>query len=145
LRLLLDTHVLFWWLLAPDNLSVAARQAVEGADEVYVSAATAWEIATKVRLGKWTAASQLIETLPEQLAAERFLPLAITLVHARYAGRMVAEHNDPFDRMIAAQAQLEDLLLVSADQKMARLNVNLIGRNQKGRVSRDTRPLYLQN
>lgn len=121
MKLLLDTHVLFWWFLAPHELSAIARDAIEASDEVYVSAATAWEIAVKVRLGRWEEARGIAETYDAQMAAEDFRELSITAAHARSAGFIVSPHKDPFDRLLAAQAIAEGLSLVTADAKMPSL------------------------
>jgi PIN domain nuclease of toxin-antitoxin system len=120
-KLLLDTHVLFWSLLAPDELSVVARNAIEASNEVYVSAVSAWEIAVKVRLGRWEEARGIAETYDEQIAAEEFRELSITAAHARSAGFIVSPHKDPFDRLLAAQALLEGLTLVTVDAKLPSL------------------------
>ena len=114
-RLLLDTHTLLWWLDGDEHLSLPAREAI--ADEqtvVLVSAASVWEIATKVRIGKLTGAIHVVEHLPEILDSQRLLPPpGRTLDHARRAGLMPGTHRDPFDRMLIAQAQIEGLTLVS--------------------------------
>jgi PIN domain nuclease of toxin-antitoxin system len=123
LKLLLDTHVVFWWLLDPDKLSRPAMRAIETIDEVFVSAASSWEMATKVRLGKWAAAADLVTRLPGELASEGFAPLAISHDHARHAGLFVADHRDPFDRILAAQAALEGLVLVTADSVFDSMSV----------------------
>lgn len=114
MRLLLDTHALLWWLNGDMRLSLPARGAI--ADQqtvVLVSAASAWEIATKVRIGKLAGAVYVIEHLPEILADQSFLHLPISLDHARRAGLMAGVHRDPFDRMLIAQAQIDGLTLVS--------------------------------
>ena len=116
LELLLDTHALLWWVAEPDRLSPAALQAIaDPGNRVHVSAASGWEIATKVRLGKLPAASELLHDLPELLAAQGFEPLPITLVHGLHAGRYPMAHRDPFDRLLAAQSELGGLTLVSLD------------------------------
>ena len=116
LALLLDTHALLWWLAEPDPLSAAAQAAIaDPANGVHVSAASGWEIATKVRLGKLPAARELLEDLPELLAAQGFQLLPITLQHGLHAGRYPMPHRDPFDRLLAAQAELAMLTLVSVD------------------------------
>ncbi len=110
MRLLLDTHALLWWLAGDKHLSPAARRAIGDADNtVLVSAASAWEIATKHRLGKLDASS-LVGQLGAMLASQRFEALEITIDHAERAGMMPGEHRDPFDRMLAAQAQAEKLV-----------------------------------
>jgi PIN domain nuclease of toxin-antitoxin system len=114
MRLLLDTHALLWWLNGDMRLSLPARGAI--ADQqtvVLVSAASAWEIATKVRIGKLAGAIYVIEHLPEILADQSFLHLPISLDHARRAGLTAGVHRDPFDRMLIAQAQIDGLTLVS--------------------------------
>ena len=115
-ELLLDTHALLWWLAEPDRLSPAAYGAIEDPrNRVHVSAASGWEIATKVRLGKLPAANELLEDLPEVLAAQGFQLLPITLLHGMHAGGYTLGHRDPFDRLLAAQAELSGLTLVSLD------------------------------
>ncbi|MFB1487592.1 MULTISPECIES: type II toxin-antitoxin system VapC family toxin [unclassified Thiocapsa] len=114
MRLLLDTHALLWWLDGDAHLSLPAREAI--ADQhtvVLVSAASAWEIATKVRIGKLPGAIHVIEHLPEILDAQDFFHLPVGMDHARRAGLMPGTHRDPFDRMLIAQAQIEGLTLVS--------------------------------
>jgi PIN domain nuclease of toxin-antitoxin system len=114
MRLLLDTHALLWWLDGDPRLSGNAKTAIEdGANEILVSAASAWEIATKVRIGKLPDAVYVAEHLPDVIADQQFRSLPISLVHARRAGLMAGLHRDPFDRMLIAQALMEGLILVS--------------------------------
>lgn len=117
MKLLLDTHALIWWWLDAPQLSAAARAAMADArHDIWVSAASAWEIATKQRLGK-------LPELPPDLAArwsalleaDGFRPLDISPGHALRAGGHPAEHRDPFDRLLAAQAEMEQAVLVSCD------------------------------
>jgi PIN domain nuclease of toxin-antitoxin system len=116
LELLLDTHALLWWLAEPDRLSPEAQAAIaEPANGVHVSAASGWEIATKVRLGKLPAARELLDDLPGLLAAQGFQLMPITLQHSLHAGSYPIPHRDPFDRLLAAQAELAMLALVSID------------------------------
>jgi PIN domain nuclease of toxin-antitoxin system len=116
LELLLDTHALLWWLAEPDRLSLEAQAAIaEPANGVHVSAASGWEIATKVRLGKLPAARELLDDLPGLLADQGFQLLPITLQHGLHAGSYTMPHRDPFDRLLAAQAELAMLTLVSVD------------------------------
>jgi PIN domain nuclease of toxin-antitoxin system len=113
MRLLLDTHALLWWATLHPNLSPRAKSAIgDDASEVYVSAASAWEIATKVRLGKleWP---EEAGTINSYASGQGFRGLPVSLEHAERAGRLRMAHRDPFDRMLIAQAQAEDLLLVS--------------------------------
>lgn len=114
MRLLLDTHALIWWLAGDDALSLRAREAI--ADEgnaVAVSAASAMEVATKFRIGKLTNAALLAQDFEAVIAEQGFDELAISVHHARLAGEMNIAHKDPFDRLLIAQAQAEDMTLVS--------------------------------
>jgi PIN domain nuclease of toxin-antitoxin system len=114
MRLLLDTHAFLWWLDGDRRLSKRARQAI-GDDEnaILVSAASAWEITAKVRIGKLPGAIDVAADIPGCLARQSFESLDITILHAQRAGRLPGEHRDPFDRMLIAQAQFEDLPVVS--------------------------------
>jgi len=113
-QLLLDTHVLIWWLLDDRRLSKKASVAI--ADEgntTFVSAASAWEIATKYRIGKLPSVSSLVADIGGAIASEGFAALPVDVRHGQLAGALPAAHGDPFDRMLMAQALLENLLLVS--------------------------------
>lgn len=113
-RLLLDTHALLWWLSADPHLAGPARQAIaDEASAVYVSAASAWEIATKARLGKLPGAESLAQDFAVEIERHGFLPLAISVTHGQRAGSLPGPHKDPFDRMLMAQAHAENLVLVS--------------------------------
>ncbi len=114
LRLLLDTHALIWWLAGEPALSRRARETI--ADEtngVAVSAASAMEVATKFRIGKLPDAALLAQDFEAIIAAQGFAELPITIRHARIAGEMNIAHKDPFHRLLIAQAQAEDMVLVS--------------------------------
>jgi PIN domain nuclease of toxin-antitoxin system len=112
-RLLLDTHAWLWWLSDDRRLGKKARQALANPrSEIYVSAATAWEIAIKMALGKLRVQKADLEA---EIVANGFLELPIRTRHALHAGRLAPLHEDPFDRMLVAQAEVEDLTVVSAD------------------------------
>ena len=120
MRLLLDTHALLWWWADDLRLSQAARAAIaDEANEVLVSAASAWEIATKQRLGKLPPLPQQGGDFAALVAAEGFSSLAVTHTHAWRAGAWAIEHRDPFDRLLAAQSALEQLMLVTRDPAFA--------------------------
>lgn len=126
-RLLLDTHTLLWWLAEPARLSSTALTAIaDPRASILVSAASGWEIATKVRLGKLPAASELLEDLPAIVAAQGFECLPVTLPHGLHAGRYDMPHRDPFDRLLAAQAELEDLTLISLDPALQQFPCRLL-------------------
>ena len=115
-QLLLDTHALLWWLAEPDRLSPAAHAGInDPANSVHVSAASGWEIATKVRIGKLPGIGDLLSDLPELLIAQDFDLLPITLQQGMHAGSYPIPHRDPFDRLLAAQAELAMLTLVTLD------------------------------
>jgi PIN domain nuclease of toxin-antitoxin system len=115
--LLLDTHVLLWWLFDDAKLSPIARSAiVDPHNEVLVSAASAWEITTKHRLGRLPEAGDVPLHLPRYLNRARFTVLDISLEHAMTAGALPGPHKDPFDRMLVAQARIEDLSVATTDQ-----------------------------
>jgi PIN domain nuclease of toxin-antitoxin system len=126
-RLLLDSHALFWFIDGDPRLSPAAREAIQdSANTVCVSAATAWEIADKFRLGKWPGAQALANDLARIMFALSFAPLPLSLEHARHAGALRSPHRDPFDRMLAAQAEIEDIPLVTADPAFHHFNVRIL-------------------
>lgn len=112
MRLLLDTHIFLWAVAGARQLKPAARELIESADEVYVSAASIWEVAIKVRLGKIDAD---LEELALAIRASGFSELPVTAVHAAGVAGLAAHHNDPFDRLLIAQALAEPLRLLTAD------------------------------
>jgi PIN domain nuclease of toxin-antitoxin system len=123
-RLLLDTHALLWWLAGDERLSRPARDAIgEAANEVFVSAASAWEITTKYRIGKLPTATHLASDIDAVLRSQGFQALPITIPHAQLAGMLPGPHRDPFDRMLVAQAQAERLVLVSNEEVFDRYGV----------------------
>ena len=129
MKLLLDTHVFVWASDAIDRrrLTDAARLAIEDpANETLVSAASAWEIATKHRLGRLDVARRIVEEWEEALGLLRAADLAVTSRHGLLAGGFPAEHADPFDRMLAAQAIVEGAHLVTADPAMAHFGASLL-------------------
>ena len=114
MRLLLDTHALIWALAGSRKLSHSAREAIASLDnEILVSAASAMEVATKVRLGKLPEAEGLARDFAAALAAADYVGLPISVAHAAHAGRLAIAHKDPFDRLLIAQAQIEQVPLVS--------------------------------
>jgi PIN domain nuclease of toxin-antitoxin system len=116
-QLLLDTHTFLWWLAGDDSLSGHARTAIaDEANSVFISAASAWEITTKHRIGKLSGVGAIVADLKTAIADQGFVGLAISLRHGQVAGALPGPHRDPFDRMLIAQAMLEDMVLVSNEQ-----------------------------
>lgn len=116
MRFLLDTHVLVWWLNDDKRLSAAARgEIASAANDCFVSAATAWEVATKVRRKRWPQADALAADFRSIVARNGFQLFSITPDHALLAGRLDVAHAGPFDRMLASQTLLEDLTLITVD------------------------------
>jgi PIN domain nuclease of toxin-antitoxin system len=116
MRLLIDTHALLWWLADDPALSTSARKHLARAgNTIFVSSASAWEIATKFRIGKLPDAGDLLADFAGYLSRERFESLAISTDHAVRAGLLPGPHKDPFDRMLIAQAQAENLPILSND------------------------------
>lgn len=123
MKLLLDTHIVLWWLADDRQLPAGAAAAIADAGtEVIVSAATVWEIAIKQSAGRLDAPGDLLDAL----AANEFATLPITAAHAIAAGLLPAHHNDPFDRMLIAQAREEGLTLVSVDRRFSDYEVALL-------------------
>jgi PIN domain nuclease of toxin-antitoxin system len=115
--LLLDTHALLWWLAGDPSLPAAARAAIaDDNNAVFISAASAWEIATKHRLGKLPGVSAIVADLEGAIVEQGFTGLAITVRHGQVAGALPGSHRDPFDRMLIAQAMVNNLVFVSNEQ-----------------------------
>lgn len=122
-RVLLDTHTLLWWLMDAPALGVRARALIaEPRHAVYVSAASAWEIAIKRNLGKLVAP----DNVSEWVENEGFQALPISIFHACSAGRLCWDHRDPFDRMLVAQAQAEGLEVITADAQILSFGIRTV-------------------
>jgi PIN domain nuclease of toxin-antitoxin system len=116
MRLLLDTHIFLWTVMNSPSLKPPARRLMEGADQIYVSAASIWEIAIKARLGKIEAdESELVEAI----AASGFRELPVRATHAAGVAKLPLHHTDPFDRLLIAQAMAEPLKLLTVDTVLA--------------------------
>lgn len=127
MRLLLDTHALLWWWTDDSALSTASRAAIcDPSLEVYVSAATAWEIATLQRLGRINHAPGAVTRYHQLVSADGFRHLPITHLHCLRAGSYSADHWDPFDRMLAAQSELEMLTLITKDSAFRQFGVTVL-------------------
>ena len=124
MRLLLDSHAILWWLLDSPNLSATARDTLQDVGNVVlVSAASAWEICTKHRLGKLPGADWIDAGFEGEMLKRGFLLLPVTVTHAERAGKLRSDHKDPFDRMLIAQALADDLVLISNETLFDRFGV----------------------
>ncbi|MGH7917468.1 MAG: type II toxin-antitoxin system VapC family toxin [Candidatus Binataceae bacterium] len=128
MKVLLDTHAFLWWIADDSRLSARARRTVSDASNaVYFSAVSGWEIAIKARLGRLTLASDDIEGfVAEQVAANAFEVLPVHLHHALKTYALPDHHKDPFDRLLIAQASVEELALVSADPLLASYTIRIV-------------------
>jgi len=123
MRLLLDTHAFLWWLKGSARLPPPVRSSIESAEAVFVSAASAWEITTKFRIGKLNEYAAVAADVAAAVLHTGFEPLPISVAHAQLAGALRGAHRDPFDRMLAAQALLEALPLLTDDPAIAGFGV----------------------
>ncbi|MDF3013601.1 MAG: PilT protein domain protein [Cellvibrio sp.] len=117
MRILLDTHIYLWWLTDSPKLSLAIKQKIETATEVYISSASIWEAGIKISTGKLEAE---IDDLIEGIPANCFIELPITAKHSKQATQLPDIHRDPFDHMLIAQALCEPLRLLTADGQVAK-------------------------
>lgn len=124
MRLLLDTHVILWWLVNPSFLKKEAYEAIKnGENDVFVSVASLWELFIKEAKGKIT----IPEDLEKEIIEERFTLLSINLFHVLQVKNLpIIAHKDPFDRILVAQAQVEDLTIVTRDSQLQNYNVQLL-------------------
>ncbi|MEA5583344.1 type II toxin-antitoxin system VapC family toxin [Nodularia harveyana UHCC-0300] len=114
---LIDTHILLWWLFDDPKLDKNCRKIISNPDNhIFVSSVSPWEIATKYRIGKLPEAKEILEKYSQILHQARFIELPITSAHALRAGTLPIPHRDPFDRMIMAQAELENLPVITYDK-----------------------------
>jgi PIN domain nuclease of toxin-antitoxin system len=126
-NMLLDTHIFLWWLFNDNRLPPKIRQHIQNIDNpVFVSAASVWEIATKYRLGKLPEAATVAKNVPLWIEQAGFNSLSITPEHAQLAGFWKVLHRDPFDRMLAAQAKLEKMMIASVDDAMNHFTIKIL-------------------
>lgn len=127
MKALLDTHALLWWLFDDPHLSTTARDFIANAEnEILVSAASAWEIATKHRIGKLPEAEDIARLLPMYLRQARFGELSVSVDDGLLAGSLPGPHKDPFDRMLIAQARLRSLSVLSIDPVFREYGVTVL-------------------
>ena len=124
---MLDTHTFLWWNLDAPQLSARAREFIAtGSNEIFLSAVTAWEIAFKAANGRLTLPDSPDQNVADRMRLHRFSAMPIKLSHALEVYRLPAIHQDPFDRLIIAQSQLEDISILTADAEIGRYQVEVI-------------------
>ena len=127
MRYLLDTHTLLWWWTDDHQLSNLARELIaDERNEIFVSAASAWGIATKHRLGKLSGLSDALPRFNELVQADGFTHLPISYLHALKSSGYPQPHRDPFDRVLAAQSELELMSLISCDKTLSGFNIKIV-------------------
>ena len=127
MRLLVDANALYWWWTKRERLTRAAHDAlVAGESELFVSSASAWELATKHRIGRLPGAEAFLPDFADLLDESRMTPLTVELAHALEAGRLPGLHRDPFDRLLIAQAKIENLGVISADRVFSEYGLHVI-------------------
>lgn len=127
MRILVDTHCWLWYLLAPEKLNAGSRALLNDADNtIFFSAASAWEIVIKAALGKLEIPLAPSLYIPDRLALLGHLSLPIRQEHVLQLEKLPSHHKDPFDRILAAQAQVESLRLMTADRSLGRYDLPLI-------------------
>jgi PIN domain nuclease of toxin-antitoxin system len=126
-KILFDSHALVWYLSGNNRLSRKAREIADDmSSQVFISAVCGWELAIKVSRGKWPEATDIVHSLRDIILARAFTELPITIEHARIAGLLLGHHHDPFDRLLAAQSQVERLPLVTADPAFSTFGTSVI-------------------
>jgi len=127
MKALLDTHTFLWWNLNAPQLSRTAREFIaDGDNEIFLSAASAWEIAIKYAKGRLELPEPPDRYVPNRLELHHFLPLPIQLTHALQVHHLPAIHNDPFDRLLIVQSQLESMPLLTTDSEIVQYGIEII-------------------
>lgn len=127
MRVLLDTHAFIWWVTDNVQLSPTARNVIADPDNVlFLSSASAWEIVIKVRLGKLDLPEPPETYIPSRLIMNRFESLSIQMAHALQVVNLPALHQDPFDRILIAQSQVEEMPIITVDNKIIQYSVDVI-------------------
>ena len=127
MKILLDTHTFLWWITDDQKLSGRAREIIsDGSNELFLSAATGWEIAIKVKIGRLKLPEEPIRFILEQMRINAIQSLPIQMNHALHVSTLPQHHRDPFDRLLIATAQLEGLPILSSDHQLANYQVEVI-------------------
>ena len=127
MKILLDSHAFVWFVLGNPRCTPTARERIERpGTTTFVSAASVWEIATKVRIGKWPECVAIVQYFDRVMTANKFAALPVSMEHGRIAGLFTSSHKDPFDRMLAAQAKIEKMPLITADRRLDSFEIETI-------------------
>jgi PIN domain nuclease of toxin-antitoxin system len=127
MRVLLDTHTFLWWNTDDPQLSLHAKEIItSGENEVFLSAASVWEIVIKTAKGKLVLPEAPARYIANRMSLYRFRPLPILISHATHVYDLPPHHNDPFDRMLIAQSQLESIPLVTRDEDIRRYDLEIV-------------------
>jgi PIN domain nuclease of toxin-antitoxin system len=127
MRFLLDTHAFLWWITDDPQLSAVARGIIGDSDnELFLSVASAWEVAIKAGLGRLSLPERPDRFVPDQLTKNNIRPLPIEMSHALHVARLPAIHGDPFDRLIIAQSMLEKIPIITGDSVIPRYRVKTV-------------------
>jgi PIN domain nuclease of toxin-antitoxin system len=127
MRAILDTHAFLWWNMDDPQISLTARQFIaDGSNEIFLSAASAWEIAIKCARGRLVLPADPPAYVADRMASQHFQPLPVQVSHALHVYSLPDVHADPFDRLLIAQSQLEDLPILTADPLFAQYEVDVI-------------------
>jgi PIN domain nuclease of toxin-antitoxin system len=126
-KYLLDTHAFLWFVMDDDRISSRAKTIIKNSrNEIYFSAASAWEMAIKTKLNRLRLKEELESFIIDQLSTNCFVPLSITISHSTYTERLPQIHKDPFDRLIIAQSILENLQLISIDKQIRKYKIKVV-------------------
>jgi PIN domain nuclease of toxin-antitoxin system len=127
MRYLLDTHTFLWWIVDSDLLSERVRDIMsDGANTLYLSAASGWEIVIKADLGRLQLPDEPGKVIPEQMSLNTMVALPIQMSHALHVHSLPKHHRDPFDRMLVAQSQVEELPILTSDPQIAKYEVDVV-------------------
>ena len=127
MKYLLDTHTFLWWITDNDSLSDSACEIIrDGRNSLFLSAASAWEIAIKAGLGRLNLQEEPEKIIPEQMLINEIQGLPIQMSHALHVHALPIHHHDPFDRMLVAQCQLEEMPIITSDPRIAEYDVEVV-------------------
>ena len=127
MKVLLDTHCWLWWIAQPEKLNeVARREIIDRKNDVYLSAASSWEIAIKYSLGELVLPEPPEDFVPKRLARDAIFPLPVHHLHALHVCKLPYHHKDPFDRLIISQAMIEGIPIMTVDRQFESYDVKLI-------------------